>query len=324
MGSIFRRAVQPVPIAPVPPPPAVMLYLDDFCGGRCRCLVQNGDSVRMGQAIGLPVGHGAPVHASVSGVVRAVGGGAVVIENDFRDTPCGELEPLPVLEELPQEALRQRLAAGGLLTADGQPLLPAAGRLCHALALDLLLREDADPEALALAAPDRVFGGLRALIHVLQPQRTVVVWDRSHPEWEQLLLRWNVPAESIAVDRRKPFPMALLTGHALEPGLTAADLGCFFVDAQGAAAAWDLFYGGQPYLRRQVLLAGPRRGQAVALTAPLGTAVCHLLAAAQVSTPTVLLGSAAKGRILRQLQTPIGKLDGRITCLEGVTPARPG
>lgn len=317
MVTFLRQTVPAVHFVEVPPPPAVMLYLDDFCGGRCRCLVRTGDRVRQGQLLGVPEGNGAAVHASVSGVVRAVGGGAVVIENDFNNTPAAGTEPLSTLEDAGPEVLRQRLTASGILTAEDRPLWLPADRPCHILALNLLPRDSADTMALAAETPDRVFGGLRALIQILQPRRTLTLWDRRCPEVGQLLLRYGVPAESVPVDGRRTFPVQQLTGRVPEPGVALTDLGCLMVDAQGAAAVWDALYWGQPFLRRQVLITGPQRGQAVSLTAPLGTAVCHLLAAAQRSAPTVLLGSAGTGRMLRELQTPIGKADGRIACLTG-------
>lgn len=318
MVTLLRRPAPVVPSIDVPPPPAVMLYLDDFCGGRCRCLVRSGDRVSLGQPIGQPEGNGAVVHASVSGTVRAAGGGAVVIENDFRNTPPPGAEPLTTLDEASLPSLRQRLNASGILTAEGRPLLFPAGWTCHVLALNLLPQ---DPPEQALLTPDtldRVFGGLRALIRAAQPRRTLVIWDRRKPETGELLRRYGVPAESLPADGRKPFPLYRLTGHAPEPGAALDDLGCLVLDAQGAAAVWEALYWGQPYLRRQVLITGPRPNTAVSLTTPLGTAVCHLLSAARISAPTVLLGSARTGRILREPQTPIGKTDGRITCLSGL------
>ena len=317
MVPLLRCPAPAVSSIDVPPPPAVMLYLDDFCGGRCRCLVRTGDHVALGEPIGLPDGNGAAVHASVSGIVRAAGGGAVVIENDFRDTPAPGAEPLPTLYEVPAETLRQRLNASGILTWENRPLLLPAGRPCHVLALNLLSPDPSEQDAPPLETPERVFGGLRALIRIAQPRRTLVIWDRRHSETGVLLQRYGVPAESFPADGRKPFPLSRLTGHAPEPGIALDDLGCLVLDAQGAAAVWEALYWGRPNLRRRILITGPRSHDAVSLTAPLGTAVCHLLSAARISAPTILLGSAKTGRILRELQTPIGKTDGRITCLSG-------
>ena len=317
MAMLLHRSAPVVSSIQVPPPPAVMLYLDDFCGGQCRRLVQTGDRVALGQRIGQPEGSGAAIHASVSGVVRACGGGAVVIENDYRSTPFAGSEPLSTLEEAPLEMLRRRLNDSGILTAEERPLVLPADRVCHVLALTLLPREPSDPCPFVPEAPDRVFGGFRAMMQVLQPRRALVVWDRRRPEVGQLLRRYGVPAESISADGRKPFFPYQLTGRPPEPGVWLDDLGCVVLDAQGAEAVWEALYWGQPYVRRRIRITGPRPNSAVSVTAPLGTAVCHLLAAAQISAPTVLLGSAQTGRILRELQTPIGKADGRIACLTG-------
>ena len=139
MPLALRRPLPPITAA-IAPPSAVMLYLDDFCGALCQPLVRAGQRVRRGEPVGAS-SCGAQVHASVSGVVRAVGSSALVIENDGRDTPDRRIAPLACLEDVPREPLLQRLPQLGLLTYDLSPL-PQKLQPCHALALAVL--SDAD------------------------------------------------------------------------------------------------------------------------------------------------------------------------------------
>lgn len=84
-------------------------------GAPCKPIVAVGDEVTVGQKIGEIAGLGAPIHASVSGKVVAVeprphaGGGkmmSVVIENDFKDTPCETIRHRDNVDVLtPQEII---------------------------------------------------------------------------------------------------------------------------------------------------------------------------------------------------------------------------
>ena len=86
------------------PPPQVVIPMIQHIGAPNKPLVQKGDYVTMGQKIGeSPAPVSAPVHASVSGKVVAVEPRphplgdmilSVVIENDYKDTPCTDLAPL--------------------------------------------------------------------------------------------------------------------------------------------------------------------------------------------------------------------------------------
>ena len=90
-------------------PKQVVIAMAMHVGAPCKPIVAVGDQVKVGQKIGEIAGLGAPIHASVSGVVKAVeprpyvGGGkvmSVVIENDFQDTWGSVLTPHPDYSKL--------------------------------------------------------------------------------------------------------------------------------------------------------------------------------------------------------------------------------
>ena len=97
------------PLEDCPPPREVVIPLLQHIGKPCTPLVKAGDHVDMGQKIGDGEGLCVPVHASVSGTVKAVEPRshpsgqphlAVVIENDFQNTyhsavpPCADTDAL--------------------------------------------------------------------------------------------------------------------------------------------------------------------------------------------------------------------------------------
>ena len=85
-----------------PEPDILVIPMSQHIGAPCKPLVKKGDIVTMGQKIGDNQGLCVPVHASVSGKVKAVEmrphtNGmtmqSVVIENDHQDTLCPDIKP---------------------------------------------------------------------------------------------------------------------------------------------------------------------------------------------------------------------------------------
>ena len=85
-----------------PAPDLVVIPMSQHIGAPCKPLVKKNDIVTKGQKIGDNQGLCVPVHASVSGKVKAVEARAhtngstvmsVVIENDHQDTLCPEIQP---------------------------------------------------------------------------------------------------------------------------------------------------------------------------------------------------------------------------------------
>lgn len=88
-------------------------------------MVNVGDYVKMGQKIGEnPAPVSAPVHASVSGKVVAIEPRphplgdmimAIVIENDYQDTPCEDLAPLTEEQLKDPDAILDRMREAGVV-----------------------------------------------------------------------------------------------------------------------------------------------------------------------------------------------------------------
>ena len=90
----MKAATNEKAIEQLAPPAEVVIPMSMHFGAPCSPLVKVGDQVKVGQKIGEFRGLGAPIHASVSGKVKAVeprpysmGGNmmSVVIENDFQN-----------------------------------------------------------------------------------------------------------------------------------------------------------------------------------------------------------------------------------------------
>ena len=98
-------------------------------GAPCKPIVAVGDKVTIGQKIGEPGGFvSAPIHASVSGTVKAVeprpfsmGGTmmSVVIENDFQNTVCPDIHPVADPDSLTPEQLVEIVKNAGIVGQGG-------------------------------------------------------------------------------------------------------------------------------------------------------------------------------------------------------------
>ena len=111
--AIFKGGVHPeyrkeltasLAISAAPLPEKVVIPLQQHIGAPCEPLVEVGDAVKTGQKIGESEGFvSAPVHASISGRVTAIGPynhplgrkvAAVTIESDGQDEWDGQIGPL--------------------------------------------------------------------------------------------------------------------------------------------------------------------------------------------------------------------------------------
>jgi len=102
-------------ITSMPSPGKVVIPLHQHTGAPCEPLVKVGDDVRVGQKIGdSKAALTAPVHASVSGKVKAIAkhpqssgvdGLSIVIESDGQGTPDESIKMRTSVDELGEKEL---------------------------------------------------------------------------------------------------------------------------------------------------------------------------------------------------------------------------
>ncbi len=120
-------------ISPATPPKKVVIPLSQHIGAPCKLVVVIGQEVKKGELIGTPEGFvSAPVHASVSGKVIAIGEfpqpigkmtKCVVIENDGNEE-WTSLKDNPDYIKLTPEELKGKVKDAGIVGMGGQPSPP--------------------------------------------------------------------------------------------------------------------------------------------------------------------------------------------------------
>ena len=125
----MKAATNEKAIEQIKAPAQVVIPMSMHIGAPCKPIVAVGDKVTIGQKIGEPGGFvSAPIHASVSGTVKAVeprpfsrGGTmmSVVIENDFQNTVCPDIHPVEDPDSLTPEQLVEIVKNAGIVGQGG-------------------------------------------------------------------------------------------------------------------------------------------------------------------------------------------------------------
>ena len=189
-------------------PKQVVIPMVQHIGAPCTPLVAVGDHVLRGQKIGDGEGLCVPVHAAVSGTVVAVEPRphtsgrqimAVVIDNDFQDTPV-EVHPNDVAQ-MDNETILNTIRNAGIVGMGGAAFpgsVKALSAMGHA---DTLIANACECEpyitaddSLLRTNPRQVLQGMQILAQVLEPERVVLaVEDNKQKALEILKPPGGVP-----------------------------------------------------------------------------------------------------------------------------------
>lgn len=261
-------------------PKQVVIAMAMHVGAPCKPIVAVGDQVKVGQKIGEIAGLGAPIHASVSGVVKAVeprpyvGGGkvmSVVIENDFQDTWGSVLTPHPDYSKLSCEEIVEIVKEAGI-TGMGGAGFPTHVKISSGVGkVDTLILNGAECEPyitadhrLMLEQGERVIGGVRILMQAFGLKNAVIgveankedaiehlkalVGGKNDVQVESLRTRYPQGAEKQLIQR--------VTGREVPPGGLPAHVGCAVFNVGTAAAVYDAVVEGKPLTHRILTVTG--------------------------------------------------------------------
>src|SRR5208283_3732119 len=181
------------------PPKKVVIPLSQHIGAPCKLNVGIGQDVKKGQVIGIPEGFvSAPVHASVSGKVVAIGefplptgkmATCVVIEND-RQEEWTSLKDNPDYANLSPEDLKAKVKDAGIVGMGGAAF-PAYVKLSppKEKPIDVVILNGAECEPyltadyrLMLERPGDIAEGLKILMRILHVTTGIIGIENNKPD----------------------------------------------------------------------------------------------------------------------------------------------
>ena len=320
----------------LPEPATVSIPLSQHIGAHAKPVVQKGNTVCVGQVIGVVEGAlGCPVHASVSGVVKEIftrhdAQGVpvqnVVIENDGLRTMSPDIKPWEKpLEETSTEEIVSIVRNAGI-SGLGGATFPTYAKIQSAVGkADTVIVNCAECEPyitanhrLLLERGETVIGGLEVLMHAINAKEGILAVEDNKPDAIALLEKAVEGKSKIRVCVMKTkYPQGderqlvyALFRREIPAGKLPSDVGCMIVNAETAAAVSRAFYRGLPLISRIVTVAGDCVKEPKNVRSPLGASYRELIdfCGGCVKEPKKLIsGGPMMGRAQWDMDAPVTK-----------------
>ena len=324
-----------------PAPDIVVIPMQQHIGAPCKPLVKKGDQVTVGQKIGDNQGLCVPVHASVSGKVKAVEMRAhtsgttvmsVVIENDHLDTLCEDIKSRTQeeVDALSAEDLINIIHEGGIVGMGGATF-PTHVKLSGGIGkVDTVIINAGECEPYITADdrlcrehPAELMKGLKLIMKIFGLSEGHIGIEDNKPEAikalkEHLLdgIKLDVLPAKYPQGAEKQLIYAV-TGREVPSGGLPAAVGCAVFNAATAKAIHDVVYKGMPLISRIVTVSGDIVMEPKNLLVPIGTSFDDLLGAVGHSENPykVLSGGPMMGVAQYDLSVPTIKGVNAVTVL---------
>ena len=327
---------------PVVAPKQVVIPMLQHVGAPCTPLVSVGDHVLKGQKIGDGEGLCVPVHASVSGTVVAieprphVSGRmitAVVIDNDFQETPIQIKRFEEPLDQLDMDKALNRIRESGIVGMGGAAFpgnVKALGAMGN---IDTLIANACECEPYITADdfllrtnPTQVLEGMMILRKGLNPKRTVLAVEDNKVEaiaTVKKLLKQYPDIELAVLPTRYPQGaekqlIQALTKREIAPGQLPVSVGCVVFNVSTYAAIYRSVRLGLPLIQRIVTVSGEAIAEPRNFAVRIGTPFHNLIELAgglHDKTERVINGGPMMGVAQSDLSVPVVKATNSILCL---------
>lgn len=332
-----------VRVQPFPEPDILVIPMGQHIGAPCKPLVKKGDLVTVGQKLGDNQGLCVPVHASVSGKVKAVemrphSSGttmlSVVIENDHLDTLSPEIQPRTPeqVAKLSPEELMNIIREAGIVGMGGATF-PTHVKLSSGIGkVDTIIVNVSECEPYIVADdrlcreyPEQMLSGLQIVMKILGLDHAIIAMEDNKAEAARSLRRTIDPKSGITLEiLPTKYPQGAekqliqaVTGRQVPSGGLPAAVGCAVFNAATCKAIHDAVYDGMPLIRRIVTVSGDIVMEPHNLMVPIGTSFNDLLEAVghRENPYKVLSGGPMMGFAQFDLSVPVIKGTNAVTIL---------
>ena len=326
-----------------PEPDILVIPMSQHIGAPCKPLVKKNDLVKVGQKIGDNQGLCVPVHASVSGKVKAVEMRAhtsgttmtsVVIENDHLGTLHEDIKPRTQeeVDALTPEELIGIIREAGIVGMGGATF-PTHVKLSGGIGkVDTVIVNAGECEPYIVSDdricqeyPKELISGLKIIMRILGLDKAVIGIEDNKPTAAKILRRALGQNSGITVEQLPAkYPQGAekqliyaVTGREVPSGGLPAAVGCAVFNAATCKAIHDAVYEGMPLIKRVVTVSGDIVMEPKNLLVPVGTSFNDLLEAVGHSENPykVISGGPMMGFTQYDLNVPTTKGVNAITIL---------
>lgn len=351
----FRRGVHPhetlggkavtgkMPVIDAAPPATVAIALSQSVGAPCKSVVKVGDRVLMGQKIGEPVAFmGAPVHSSVSGVVkgiqmRTMASGAradcIIIDNDGLDERDTSLKTFddPLKADIGE--LKQAIREAGLVGLGGAAF-PVQIKLSPApeKKIDYIILNGAECEPyltsdhrVMLEEPEKIIDGLMIAAYIVGAGSMKVGIEVNKPDAIEAMKKAAAGKNIEICALKVKYPQGgekqlinAITGRQVPSGKLPMDAGCVVMNVSTAAYLSDALRLGRPITDRVITVTGAVNkpcNMRVRVGTDIGS-VIEQAGGAKEGVDKVILGGPMMGMSAYNLNTPTVKATGGILLMK--------
>ena len=324
-----------------PEPDVLVIPMSQHIGAPCKPLVKKGDLVTVGQKIGDNQGLCVPVHASVSGKVKAVEARphtngstvmSVVIENDHLDTLCEDIKPRTQeeVDALTKEELVSIIREAGIVGMGGATF-PTYVKL-NGQGVDTVIVNAGECEPyitsddrLCREQPEKLISGLKVIMKIFGLSEGHIGIEDNKPEAIAALNAAVRKEDGVIVDALPAkYPQGAekqliyaVTGREVPSGALPASVGCAVFNAATVKAIHDAVYDGMPLIKRIVTVSGDVLMEPKNLLVPIGTTFDALIEACgyKENPYKVLSGGPMMGVAQYDLSVPTIKGVNAVTVL---------
>jgi len=320
-----------------PPPPLVVIPVQQHIGAPSSPIVEKGDAVSIGDPITESKGFvSVPAHASVSGVVKAVAERphplgpkvlSIVIENDAENRQRHDMvRDKDYLGRDTKEIINRIQAAG--LAGMGGATFPTHVKLSPPSdkKIDTLLLNGAECEPyltsdhrLMLEEPEKILRGMEILVKVLNAKTAAIGIENNKMDAVKTLrqmiaalgLRYKVYALPVKYPQGAEKQLIkAVTNRTVPAGGLPMDVGCVVQNVSTAAAVYDAVAFRRPLVERVVTVTGDGVNEAKNLLVRIGTPFSHVFeqcGGLKDDVGKIIMGGPMMGLAQSDIEAPVIK-----------------